>query len=1029
MKVGERVRHYQYGVGVVERISMLGVLEVRFGGSVKHTLAVNVTSLDAEIEAKKRRDEEQRARDVTARNARIQRQIEECLARGDFAAADALYERAGASFWERTSYEAERTRVALQLKAEYQRNRRAAVCELLDSWKFDEADEIHRAECSDWWAESDYRRLRNQASSVQQLVGAYAEKPLRELDDIYRRTCSHIPPEDYAYLKLPKLQTRLARLAMPLTEEQLRACARPERHRLIRARAGSGKTRTLAALAALSIHDESLCPDQVLVLAFNNQAAKEIGERIREAATIDSFRNARTFHSLAWRLADHSGRDLIFDDGNLSPSRRKQSGFMERLIESIMNPAFRETLYEFFRRELEQLDRLGSGLSKEEYVAFRRSLTDYTLGGESVKSNGEKFIADFLFEHDIKYKYEKVWSWDKQNRLRGAAYRPDFSIADGGRDLILEHWALNPDDPLARLPDWWDISTGEYREQIEAKREFWTSRGVVLLETHAQMLNWGREAFEKSLKDLLEHSGVVCRKLAHDDLVQRVAEAPRTVSRMAGLFLQFVSRAKKRGWTMGDVTRHLRESPDPEPRNRAFHKLALHAYTAYERGLRESDAMDFDDLLIAARESVERDGGAARIHLEKSKSIAVRDLRWILIDEFQDFSELYFRLIAEILRANPEVRVVAVGDDWQAINGFAGAQSSFFNRFHEYFQDAGTANITTNRRSGKLIVDAGNRLMADEGSPASAFNDFAGQVDVVAVDKIWPNDDSIYVKVATRNSEGRRRPNWDLAKALMVCVEYIAASVYTDANGARWIPPVLLVSRTGHAYGVTLADFSERLSQVLRECPDLRNLANKFEVGERSRDADRSTVVVQVMTAHKAKGKEADTVIVLEATRPQFPKVHADNQLFGPFGVTPTDVLAEERRLFYVATSRAEYRLLLLTETGNESPFIAGWSGTPGPVPREPERKRLSDDAVALQNHLKRIDQESLVRRNVSQEAAFAWEQLAGLNLGLPEVGFFLDRDLYAELAWPSNDPRVAILTGRQKGHAYRWRSMGWRVY
>lgn len=49
----------------------------------------------------------------------------------------------------------------------------------------------------------------------------------------------------------------------------------------------------------------------------------------------------------------------------------------------------------------QQLDRLGSNLSKEECVACRQYMADYWLGGENVKSNGEKFIADFLFEHDI----------------------------------------------------------------------------------------------------------------------------------------------------------------------------------------------------------------------------------------------------------------------------------------------------------------------------------------------------------------------------------------------------------------------------------------------------------------------------------------------------------------------------------------------------------------------------------------------------------------------------------------------------
>jgi DNA helicase-4 len=883
-----------------------------------------------------------------------------------------------------------------------------------------------------WWPELEFARLIARTDAVRKVADMYVAGSLRELDVLVRELIDAdlVDPEELAHIKIPKVQLRMARLGMPLDEEQLLACARPEQHRLIRARAGSGKTRTLAAHAALTIHDEALEPDQLLILAFNKKAANEIGDRVRGAAGIDEFRNARTFHSLAWQLADHAGRELIFDDGNLAPSRRKQTGFVERLIGSIMNPAFRERLYEFFRRELEQLDELGANLSKEEYVAYRRSMVNYTLGGETVKSNGEKFIADFLFEHGIAHKYEKVWSWDKQNRLHGTAYRPDFSIMCDGRDVILEHWAIDPDDPSARVPDWWETSTKNYVDQIKAKREFWAKRDVALLESHAGMLAGGRVAFEASLQALLERAGIRCQKLGHGELVRRVAEAPRTVSRMAELFLQFISRAKKRGWTIDDVARIVREEPDPEPRSRAFHEMAVHAYATYEQRLVEQSAMDFDDLLISAAKCVREGGGAARLQLDKSDSIAIRDLRWILIDEFQDFSELYYRLITAILEANPSIRLVAVGDDWQAINGFAGAQLTFFNRFDSYFSSAGAAIISTNRRSGRAIVGAGNQLMEGQGKLALAHHEFDGDLDVMAIDKTWPEDGSIYLEAATSvRDDGRKSINWELARALKACADYIAKSVYPDATqSSRWMPSVLLLARTGRAYGATLAEFGIRLEQVLRQHPDLQVLANDFAVGKRASDLDAGTALIEVMTAHKAKGKEADTVIVLEAVLRQFPKVHADNQLFGPFGVTAEDVLAEERRLFYVAATRAEHRLMFLTETANESPYLEAMRGS-HLAGRQARGKsvQLGAEARALKAHLDRIDRESLIRQNVSQHADSVWDRLAGL--GTPEVGYSLAQDLCAELAWPEHDPPVAILTGRHRTKAARWRLAGWEVH
>lgn len=1027
MKIGERVRHNsrpEIGTGEITHLYGDGYCDAVFPTCSFSWVELSAfTWVEAEeaireIEWLLYEGRFDAAEKLHARNAKH-------LARTEF---DARVAKARLAYEERVARE-ERERIVQEQAA-----LRARVEAYLEDWNFKAAEGLYNSSCVDWWPIAEFETLLAGTMRAKDFVKGYPGASLADLDARYHDGLDRsLPADDYAFLKLPKLQLRLARLGMPLDEEQLLACAHPERHRLIRARAGSGKTRTLAALAALTIHDEALDPDQVLILAFNKKAANEIGDRVRGAAGIDEFRNARTFHSLAWQLADHAGRELIFDDGNLAPSRRKQIGFVERIIESIMNPVFREQLYEFFRRELDQMDRLGSNLSKEEYVAFRRSMVDYTLGGETVKSNGEKFIADFLFEHGIAYKYEKVWSWDKQDRLRGDPYRPDFSILDGGRDVILEHWAVDPNDPSAHLPDWWETKTQDYLDQIKAKREFWAKRGVVLLETHAGMLARGRAAFEGSLRALLERANVRCRKLEHDELVHRVAEAPRTVSRMAGLFMQFISRAKKRGWDVDEMAGIVRNAPDSEPRNRAFHELAVRAYAAYERQLAEQSAMDFDDLLISAAECVRKDGGAARLQLDRKDSIAIRDLRWIMIDEFQDFSELYYRVIDAILEANPLIRVVAVGDDWQAINGFAGAQLTFFNQFDDYFPRAGAATIAKNRRSGRAIVGAGNQLMNGRGESALAHHDFDGDIDVVAIDKTWPEDGTPYPEIATSvREDGRKSVNWELARALKACVDYIAASVFTDsAKGLRWMPSVLILARTGRAYGESLDGFGECLEQALRLHPDLQDLANDFAViGGRRKSVPDGAVLIEVMTAHRAKEKEADTVIVLECVQHQFPKVHADNQLFGPFGVTAEDVLAEERRLFYVAATRAEHRLMLLTKTGKESLHLGAMRGRrlAGNRPKG-NGGRLGAEAQSIKAQLDRIDRASLIRQNVSQQAVSAWDRLAAQSLGPPVVGYSLSQNLHAELAWPKHVPPLVILTGRHREQAAQWRQQGWQVH
>lgn len=921
------------------------------------------------------------------------------------------------------------TREAPRLARERAANRAEIDC-MLHGLKVEEARQLYESSRAyEWWPKEEFAQRAARAEALRDLSASIGTASLSDVDDLMQDMVAAqlADARELALLKLEKLRIRMARMAIALDDEQLEACSLIHRHRLIQARAGSGKTRTLAAHAALCIHDQELQADQVLILAFNKKAATEIGDRVRNAAGIGEFRNARTFHSLAWNFADHADRELIFDDGELSPSRRKQSGFMERLIKGFMNPAVREDVYEFFRKEIEQLDDLGSTLTNEEYAAFRRTISDYTLSGDNVKSKGEKYIADFLFEHDIPFRYEKVWSWQKGDQIGGTPYRPDFSITAEGRDIVLEHWAFDPDNPAATVPSWWDTGASEYRHQIEEKRTFWTERGITLLETHCDMLVHGRAAFEEGLRNLLAANGVRCVKLPREELVRRVVEAPRAVSRLADLFLQFISRAKKRGWSVNDVAERIRVASEVDRRTRAFQVLGLHAYTAYQRELETQRTMDFDDLMVSAADHVRRHGAAARLRVGKTDSLAVGDLRWILIDEFQDFSELYYQLILAMQDANPQLRVVGVGDDWQAINGFAGAQLTYFSNFELYFPGAGRAGLSSNRRSGKLIVGAGNEVMGGCGEAARAGREHAGQIDIVAVDRVWIEAESIYLDAATSTTQGgRRTTSWELAKALKACADLIALSVYRDqAQGHLWMPNVLVLARTSRAYGRSLRDFAERLERVLSRHPDLQSLANHYNVTAGSPSARPAPTVIEVMTAHKSKGKEADTVIVLECVSDNFPKMHADNKLFGLFGVTVADVLAEERRLFYVAATRAEYRLAFLTESGRESPYLravrAAWPAT---APLSEPSPQLNED---LQSLHARLNLDSFIRQNISLEAQAAWMR-AG-DLPSPSVGYSLQEGLVAELAWPTHSPKTAILTGAQKAKSIEWRRAGWRVY
>ncbi len=113
--------------------------------------------------------------------------------------------------------------------------------------------------------------------------------------------------------------------------------------------------------------------------------------------------------------------------------------------------------------------------------------------------------------------------------------------------------------------------------------------------------------------------------------------------------------------------------------------------------------------------------GECSIELNNHQKIALKSLKWILIDEYQDFSRLFNDLITVIRKHNNNIRIFCVGDDWQAINSFAGSDLDYFEGFLENFEGAGIAPLLMNRRSKSEIVECGNLLMkCKEGLPAKS---------------------------------------------------------------------------------------------------------------------------------------------------------------------------------------------------------------------------------------------------------------------------------------------------------------------
>jgi DNA helicase-2/ATP-dependent DNA helicase PcrA len=385
---------------------------------------------------------------------------------------------------------------------------------------------------------------------------------------------------------------------------------------------------------------------------------------------------------------------------------------------------------------------------------------------------------------------------------------------------------------------------------------------------------------------------------------------------------------------------------------------AAEALAALHRLGAERNFIDFDDLVGLAVGLLEAQP-AARAELRGR-------FRHISVDEFQDLDEAQYRLLA--LLGGRDGNVCAIGDPDQAIYGFRGADATCFERFATDFPAARTLRLARNYRSTGTIVTAACSLMGREAEGIMrpmqdkvvvhvAPSERAEAEFVTAtIEGILGGHDLI---AANRAGSGRKQALGFADFAVLYRTD-AQASALREAFNRAGIPfkksspapiaaePVLrallkeLESVDTGAFPARLDAATEKLRRR-DEAPDAAALAEARrwlsalaetagDVPLRERVAlsteadfwDRRADRVSLTTMHAAKGLEFRVVFV----------VGMEEGLVPFSWGSPGEEDAEERRLFYVAMTRARDRLFLTRA------LERSWQGQ---VRQQPASRFLSD--------------------------------------------------------------------------------------
>lgn len=135
--------------------------------------------------------------------------------------------------------------------------------------------------------------------------------------------------------------------------------------------------------------------------------------------------------------------------------------------------------------------------------------------------------------------------------------------------------------------------------------------------------------------------------------------------------------------------------------NSPAQQAAAKVFPLYEKSLRDASALDFDDLI----------GRTVRL-FETQPEIRKKwqnQFKYIMIDEYQDTNLAQYKLVNML--TNEHKNIAVVGDDWQSIYSWRGADFRNILKFENDFKDTAVIKLEQNYRSTKHILDAAHAII------------------------------------------------------------------------------------------------------------------------------------------------------------------------------------------------------------------------------------------------------------------------------------------------------------------------------
>ncbi|BCG69846.1 hypothetical protein MesoLj113a_10040 [Mesorhizobium sp. 113-1-2] len=648
------------------------------------------------------------------------------------------------------------------------------------------------------------------------------------------------------------------------SNQQREACIRLEDNNLLVASAGSGKSATMVGKVAYVLEKQLYRPDEILLLAFNRSAADELRTRI--AAQLQVAEDAlgcrvTTFHAL--------GRGIIEEVEGRPPQLANwvdHPAGETRVIEAIIQNLV-ESDPEFARMWAELLVvHPKADIPIEVFdgeADYRRYVSDTLRKGSATIGSLSAVIVKSLQEKKI-----ANWLW-----LHSVAFEYERQIAveeDGGNIRHLHPDFYYPQTETVHEHFALDADGSspfaDYAEHAENKRKAYRRNEIDFFETTSAQAS--DETLLSTLESELARRSIPFERKSYAEITK--ALDPVVIKHYHQLISTCLKHIRASHLTLDMLLERAKTLHDKE-RAKLFARVVWAITQGYSRKLEETKRIDFDSMIADAVRLVETGRYRSPYSL-------------ILVDEFQDISEPRANLIKALKQQKAFSKVFAVGDDWQSIYRFAGSDITIFTRFEANFGTSWQGRLEQTYRCNQLIAETAAKFV--QRNPEQIKKSVRSTRPAISRSiRVIPIDD--------------KRDKPDFTEACQRLLERLDAALGGIANRWRDEKRVKLKVLVLWRY----------------------NVLDPFE----GRPPSFANIEVAGLSFHRAKGLEADYTVLLDVSEGNYgvPSRIEDDELLNLVIPRPeTFAYAEERRLFYVALTRASRGVYMLTNRRQPSRYI-----------------------------------------------------------------------------------------------------------